>query len=166
MISIVVATSLNWVIGHQGKTPWRLPSDIKRFKELTTGGTVIMGRKTYESLPPRFRPLPDRLNIVLTRSTLWQPDNDEVVACASWDEAKHLVDGDEKVFVMGGVEIYALALADPEVKKIHLTVVMVECQGDTFLLPIDRRLWSLEYSEPPQKSAGDEYLSRYEVRYR
>jgi dihydrofolate reductase len=124
VIAIVVAHSRNRVIGRQGDLPWHLPSDLKRFKELTTGGTVVMGRKTWESIPERFRPLPDRRNVVISRNGCSAPE-----VCRSVEEA--LV-GD--CFVIGGGEVYAQAL--PLADRVYATEVSAEVDGDVTFPPL------------------------------
>ena len=124
------------MIGRDGGIPWHIPEDVARFKELTTGHAVVMGRKTWESLPERFRPLPDRRNIVVTRNRAWTATGAERVGsiargarCAS-RMAEH-------VFVIGGAEIYAAAL--PFADELVLTEVDLDVDGDTFFPEWDRR---------------------------
>ena len=119
MIALVVAYSRNRVIGRDGGLPWHLPTDLRRFKELTTGGTVVMGRRTWDSIPERFRPLPGRRNIVVSRNGVDAPE-----VARSLDEA--LEGGDR--FVIGGGEIYAQALARAD--RIHATEVDAVVDGD------------------------------------
>lgn len=123
MIKIIAAISKNRVLGDDNKLIWSLPNDLKRFKKLTTNNTVVMGRKTYESIG---KPLPNRRNIVITRDENYYGDNIEVVN--SIEEALLLCNND--CFIIGGGQIYkqTLDLAD----KIYLTVVDEEFEGDTF----------------------------------
>jgi dihydrofolate reductase len=120
MITLVVATAKNGVIGNAGAIPWRLPEDMRRFKALTSGHTVVMGRKTWDSLPPKNRPLPGRRNVVVTRQPGWSAPGAET---ATLDQA--LKDG---VFVIGGAELYhaALGLAG----RIELTEIHRDFDGD------------------------------------
>lgn len=129
-VSLIVAMSQNRVIGYQNKLPWHLPEDLKRFKEITTGHTVIMGRKTFESIG---RPLPGRKNIVLTRNPGYRAEG--VVVFSGLTEALGAVPAGEEVFILGGAEVFreALPLAD----KIHLTLIHKEFQGDTFFPELD-----------------------------
>jgi dihydrofolate reductase len=122
MIKIIVAMSKNRVIGNNNELIWKLSSDLKRFKELTTGHPVVMGRKTYESIG---RPLPNRRNIIITRNLEYEVDGCEVVS--SLEEALLLTGSD--CFIIGGGEIYkqSLEIAD----KIYLTLVNKEFEGDT-----------------------------------
>lgn len=123
MIKIIAAISKNRVLGDDNKLIWSLPNDLKRFKKLTTNNTVVMGRKTYESIG---KPLPNRRNIVITRDENYSDDNIEVVN--STEEALLLCNND--CFIIGGGQIYqqTLDLAD----KIYLTIVDGEFDGDTF----------------------------------
>jgi dihydrofolate reductase len=121
-VALVVAYSRNRVIGRDGGLPWHLPTDMRRFRELTTGGTVVMGRKTWESIPDRFRPLPDRRNIVVSRTGADAPE-----VHASVDAALEAAGGD--CFVIGGGEVYAQALARAE--RVYATEVDAEVAGDT-----------------------------------
>ena len=122
MIKIIVAMSKNRVIGNNNELIWKLSSDLKRFKELTTNNPVVMGRKTYESIG---RPLPNRRNIIITRNLEYEADGCEIVS--SLEEALLLTNND--CFIIGGGEIYkqSLEIAD----KIYLTLVHKEFEGDT-----------------------------------
>jgi dihydrofolate reductase len=136
MLAIVVACSTNRVIGHAGELPWQLPADMRRFRELTTGRTVIMGRKTFESLPAAYRPLPNRRNLVLSSDLHYAPAGAEVFP--SLESAIDACGGDG--FVIGGGQVYAEALARAE--RVYLTDVDIVCDGDTFfpeLAPADWR---------------------------
>ena len=124
-ITIVIARAENGVIGRNGKLPWHIPADLKRFKALTMGSVMIMGRKTFESLPGL---LPGRRHIVLTRSGSWQSDGAEVVH--SVDEAIERARG-EQVSVIGGADLFALFL--PVADRIELTEVVDDIPGDTFI---------------------------------
>jgi dihydrofolate reductase len=131
MIVLVVAAARNGVIGKDGIIPWRLPEDMKRFKALTLGHTVVMGRKTWDSLPPKNRPLPGRRNVVVTRDAHWQAQGAER---ATLEAA--LAGGD--VFVIGGAEIYRAAL--PRADRIELTEVQGDFGGDAHFT-FDRAQW-------------------------
>lgn len=142
IINVIAAmTAHNRVIGLRGGIPWRIPEDMARFKELTTNNTVIMGRKTWESLPANFRPLPKRENIVITRTLGYEAAGALVVP--SFEKAVETAVGDE-VFVIGGATIYEQAL--PIADRLHLTLVHGEYQGDTFFPPFSdfRRIVSEE----------------------
>lgn len=139
-IAIVVAHSSNLIIGKDGRLPWHLPGDLKRFKELTTGHAVIMGRNTYESLPEKFRPLPDRVNIVV--STTMEATEGCLVA-RYYDEAVRLAQEAtphmERVFVIGGARIYYQALAEAD--EIFLTLVEQILDGDTRFPILPLGMW-------------------------
>lgn len=133
---LIVAVARNGVIGVDNRLPWRLPADLKRFKALTTGHAVIMGRKTWESLPASFRPLPGRLNIVVTRDDAYRAAEASVVH--SLPQALAAA-GALTAFVIGGAEIYGQAL--PLATRLEVTEVDLDVAGDAFFPPIDRALW-------------------------
>jgi dihydrofolate reductase len=135
-VEIVVARADNGVIGASGKLPWRLPADLRHFKALTLGAPMIMGRKTFDSLPGI---LPGRRHIVLTNDRGWRRDGVEVAH--SIEEALDLAGGD-RVSIIGGAEIYRQFL--PLTDKIHLTEVHLEPEGDTFLPAPDPSIWHPE----------------------
>ncbi len=124
-ITLIYARAANGVIGKDGDLPWRLPADLKHFKALTTGTPMIMGRKTFESLPGL---LPGRRHIVLTRDTAWKADGAEIAA--SVDAALALA-GDRDVSIVGGAQIYALFM--PRATAIELTQVHGRYEGDTYM---------------------------------
>jgi dihydrofolate reductase len=127
-VSLVAAVARGGVIGRDGGIPWRLPEDVAHFKSLTTGHAVVMGRRTWDSLPERFRPLPGRRNVVVTRDATWRADGAE--RAGSLEQALALLGGAEQVFVIGGAEIYAAAL--PHADELVLTEIDLEVEGDTF----------------------------------
>ena len=135
MVSIVVAHSSNGVIGRDGGLPWRLPGDLRRFREITTGQTVVMGRATYESLPPRFRPLPGRRNVVLSTKPDYRPDGAEVFG--GLEEA--LASSPEGCFVIGGGVTYSQAL--PLADRVYATCIEAEVEGDTFFPMLTEDEW-------------------------
>ena len=122
-ITLILARAQNGVIGKDGDLPWHLPADLKRFKRITMGGAMVMGRKTFDSLPGL---LPGRRHIVLTRDADWQAEGAEVVH--SVGEALQLV-GEHKLYVIGGAEIFALFL--PLAQTIELTEILEDVEGDT-----------------------------------
>lgn len=122
-ITLVVARALNGVIGRDGTLPWRLPADLKRFKALTMGRAMVMGRRTFDSLPGL---LPGRRHIVLTRDQAWRAEGAEVAH--SLEQALELA-GDEPVSVIGGADVFALFL--PIADRVELTEVLGEVEGDT-----------------------------------
>ena len=131
---IIAAVAKNGVIGAANAMPWRLPEDSKRFRALTTGHAVIMGRRTWESLG---RPLPDRQNIVVTRNRDYAPAGASVAA--SLDEALAAVKLPAPAFCIGGAELYALAL--PRAARLELTLLDHAFAGDTRLPEFDRAVW-------------------------
>ncbi|MES2213731.1 MAG: dihydrofolate reductase [Patescibacteria group bacterium] len=142
MISIIVATSKNSVIGNKGEIPWYLPRDLKHFASKTRGNTTLMGRKTFESIIKRLgHPLPDRKSIILTTQKDFSYPGCTVVH--SWDEAMKTTKGEE-VFVSGGSDIYRLAL--PHADRLVLTVVDVVVEGDTFF-HFNKDEWNLVSEE-------------------
>jgi dihydrofolate reductase len=133
-LALVAAVALGGVIGRDGGLPWRLPEDLAHFREVTTGHPVVMGRRTWESLPDRFRPLPGRRNVVVTRNAHWSAEGAE--RAGSLDEALGLVDGAERISVIGGGELFAAAL--PLADELLLTEIDLELAGDTYFPPWDR----------------------------
>ena len=140
-LAMMVAKASNNVIGRNNKLPWYLPNDLKYFKQVTFGKPVIMGRKTWESLG---KPLPGRTNIVITRQSGFQAEGAKVVA--TLDEAIAMaenvafIDGQEEAVIMGGAEIYALAL--PRADRLYLTEVHAQVEGDTWFPEYDATEWN------------------------
>ena len=141
MISIIVAASENNVIGAAGDLPWRLPDDLRRFKAITMGKPIVMGRKTWDSIG---RPLPGRQNIVVTRQAEFAAPGCDVVA--SKEEAVAATADAEEVMVIGGSQVYALFLPDAE--RLYLTRVHAEVEGDAFFPEISEFEWRLVSDEP------------------
>jgi dihydrofolate reductase len=147
-INIVVAIAANNAIGKNNKLLWHLPKDLRHFKELTTGHTVIMGRKTFDSVG---KPLPNRRNIVVTRQNI-QIDGCEVVN--SLEAALELAKGEDELDIIGGAEIYKQAM--PLTNYIYLTIVHQDFDADTFFPEIDYSKWqelNREDHEPDEKHA-------------
>lgn len=138
-VSIVVAIAENNAIGKDNKLLWHLPKDLKHFKEITTGGTVIMGRKTYDSVG---RPLPNRRNIIITRQQIEIPGCEVV---NSVDAALDLCRNEAEVFIVGGAEIYKLSM--PLTDKIFLTIVHENFDADTYFPEIKPTTWKETYRE-------------------
>jgi dihydrofolate reductase len=126
-IGLIYAQSRNGVIGQGGTLPWHLPEDLAHFKRTTLGAPVLMGRKTWDSLPPRFRPLPGRRNIVITRDANWQAAGAE--RAGTLDEAIALAAGAETLWVTGGAEIFRLAV--PRADLAVVTEIDADFEGDT-----------------------------------
>ncbi|QJW84108.1 dihydrofolate reductase [Ramlibacter terrae] len=127
-LGMIFARARNGVIGKDGVMPWHLPEDLAHFKRVTPGCPVIMGRKTWDSLPPRFRPLPGRRNIVVTRNTGWSAAGVERVH--SLEQALALVEGASHAWVIGGADIYKQALGRAEV--VEATEIDAEYEGDAY----------------------------------
>lgn len=124
---LIAAVAKNGVIGRGQGMPWQLPQDMRRFRELTMGAPVLMGRTTWDTLPPRFRPLPGRRNLVLTRQDGWHAEGAERVATI--DDALARTAGAPRLFVIGGAQVYALAL--PRADELRLTEIERDFDGDT-----------------------------------
>lgn len=145
-IILIAAVAANGTIGKGGQLPFAIPADMARFKQLTMGKTVLMGRKTYESLPNRFRPLPGRTNVVLTRQRGWQPHPDVQVMHDPAD-----LPNVEELWVIGGGELYAHFL--PLATRLELTEVHAEAEGDTAFPPLPENEWHETLREPHPASA-------------
>ena len=157
MISIIVAASENNVIGREGELPWRLSDDLRRFKAITLGKPVVMGRKTWESIG---RPLPGRDNIVISRQPGFEARGCQVVA--STNEAVAAAAGADEIMVIGGSEIYALFL--PEAGRVYLTRVHTEIEGDAFFCELGEE-WALvsnEYLAADDRNEFDVSFRTYE----
>jgi dihydrofolate reductase len=155
MISIIVAASTNNVIGIKGDLPWKLSDDLKRFKRLTMGKPIVMGRLTWESIG---RPLPGRQNIVLTRQADFVAEGCDVVT--SLAEALAVTSGAEEIMIIGGSEIYELFL--PKATRLHVTRVCAEIDGDAVFPDIDDRVWQLVDSEAHEADEANQFA--YEFR--
>jgi dihydrofolate reductase len=137
LITLIVAVAENGVIGNQGALPWRIPEDMRRFKALTIGKPVIMGRKTWDSLPKK--PLPGRANIVLTRDSSFHAEGAETVRSFSEAVAAAGRSSPEEIMVIGGETVFAAAL--PLAGRIELTEIACSPSGDAFMPEFDRSLW-------------------------
>jgi dihydrofolate reductase len=149
IVSLVVARADNGVIGKDGALPWRIPEDMRRFKALTMGKPIVMGRKTWDSLPRK--PLPGRDNIVVTRDTSFAAPGAIVVH--SLGEA--LARAADEICVIGGAQIYAAALARADV--VHLTEVHADVDGDARMAPFDRAAWRETAREDHTTAGGLSY---------
>ena len=160
MVSMVVAIAENNAIGKDNQLLWHLPKDLKHFKTITSGHTVIMGRKTFDSVG---KPLPNRRNIVITRNTELSIESVEVVHDLA--TALALCTTEQEVFIVGGAEIYKQAMADTD--RIYLTVVHANFEADTFFPEIDKDIWKVitsESHEPDEKHAFGYTFSTLERR--
>lgn len=139
MLSLIAVVARNRAIGRNQQLLWHLPEDLRNFREATSGKTVIMGRKTWESLPPAFRPLPNRRNIVVSRNPGYRASG--ATLAASIDEAIRLAGGDSnEVFVIGGEELYRQTL--PLAERLYLTEVADCPSADSFFPELQRAEWS------------------------
>jgi dihydrofolate reductase len=157
VVALVVARGRNGVIGRDGDLPWRLRSDLQRFKAVTMGKPCLMGRKTWESLP--LRPLPGRLNIVLTRDQSYEADGMArgALVCAGLDEAIEIAretaqdDGVDEICVIGGTAVFEAAL--PRARRLYITEVEASPEGDAVFPAFDPAAWIEVSSE--RHAAGD-----------
>jgi dihydrofolate reductase len=150
MIILIAAIAENNALGKDNRLLWHLPDDFRRFKQLTTGHHIIMGRKTFESFP---KPLPNRTHVVITRQKNYRPDGCVVVDSIA--KALEISPKDQDVFVIGGGEIYNLAL--PLADKLDVTKVHTTLDADTFFPDIDPKIWKLEAEDFHPKDERHEY---------
>lgn len=150
MISLVYAQSRNGIIGRDGGLPWHISSDLKRFKELTMGKPVIMGRKTWDSLPRK--PLPGRINIIMTRQKGFAAEGAVVVATIG--EALHHAGNAQEVCVIGGAEIYRQF--EGLAQRIYLTEVELDAEGDAYAPKLDFGEWQQVSAEHHQQGPRDD----------
>ena len=134
LVSLVVAMARNHVIGRDNTLPWRLPADLKHFKEVTWGKPILMGRKTFQSIG---KPLPGRSNLVLTRDRGWKAEG--VLVVHSLDEALERVQDAPELAGIGGAEVFQVLM--PLASRIHLTRIDADIPGDTVFPPIDYSQW-------------------------
>lgn len=149
-VGLIWAEAAGGVIGAEGGMPWYVPEDLAHFKETTQGAPIVMGRKTWDSLPERFRPLPGRDNIVVTRQQDWTAEGARRAATVS-----EAVRGREKVWIIGGAEIFRQVIADAD--RLEVTELDLEVDGDTFAPP--KTGWRVV-------DEGEWQTSRTGVRYR
>lgn len=152
-IGLIWAEARDGVIGQGGGMPWHVPEDLAHFREVTMGAPVVMGRRTWESFPERFRPLPGRRNIVITRNPAWSAEGAERVS--GLDEALRLLDGVETAWIIGGGEVYRASIDRADV--LEVTELDLDVDGDTQAPSRDG--W-------PVAAQGDWQQSRGGVRYR
>jgi dihydrofolate reductase len=152
-LALIAAVARNGCIGKGNALPWHLPQDLQNLRRVTMGCPVLMGRKTWDSLPPRFRPLPGRRNIVVTRQPQWQAPGAE--RAATLDAALALVAGDDKVFVIGGAELYREALARAD--ELVLTEIARDVEGDVHFPPWDRQQFHEVARESHRAAPPDDF---------
>lgn len=159
-LAMIAAVGRNWIIGTGNALPWRLPADLKRFKDLTMGKAVVMGRKTFESIG---RPLPGRFNIVLTRQAGYQASGCTVVhspeqALAAALESNSACD---EVMVIGGAQLYAQFL--PQAQRLYLTFVEAPFEGDVYFPALDWCCWEETWAESHPADEKNPYPYRFAV---
>ena len=157
LVSLIVAMSRNGVIGLEGRLPWHIPAELQRFKTLTMGHPIVMGRKTWDSIG---RLLPGRTTIIVSRNPGLRVEGAQVAS--SLEQALDLAQPDPEAFVIGGADIFRLSL--PYAGRIYLTTVAVECEGDTFMPSIDWTQWrrTASDSHPAQGDTPGWVLNVYE----
>lgn len=155
-LAVIVAAANNWVIGFQNAMPWYLPEELAHFKHTTLGKPIIMGRKTFESIG---RPLPGRLNIVVSRNPSYSPVGVKVVAsleaALKMAKAQALLDGAEEIMLIGGAQLYEQGL--PLANKLYLTQVDAEPTGDAWFPAINWQDWHQESSNSYPSQGGNRY---------
>lgn len=156
MITMIAAAAKNNELGKDNKLVWHLPDDFKRFKAITSGHYIIMGRKTFESFP---KPLPNRTHVVITRQNNYKPE--DCIVVNSIEEAIKICPQQEEVFVIGGGEIYALAM--PLADKVELTRVHHKFEADAFFPEINSKNWKLSKSEFHEKDEKHLFEFTYET---
>ncbi|MCM8710203.1 dihydrofolate reductase [Clostridium sp. SYSU_GA19001] len=158
MLSFIVAMSENYVIGKNGNVPWHLPADLKIFKEITSSGTktMIMGRKTFESLP---KVLPGRKHIILTGNKDYKVNDSNIEVIHSIDELTPYINSFEEYFVIGGGEIFSLLF--PYVKRLYLTIIHHDFEGDTYFPNFDKSQWKVTKLHEGKIDADNKYKHTY-----
>jgi dihydrofolate reductase len=159
-ISIIVAVAENGVIGRGGELPWKLSADLQRFKRLTMGHTIIMGRRTWESIG---RPLPGRRTVVVSRQPTFEVKEATVAVANSVEQAVKIAQqaGDDEAFIVGGAELYRLAL--PEANRLYYSRVAAKPDGDTFFPEVDWSKWNLTESTSHCADQKNEYACTFEI---
>ena len=152
MLSIIVALTENNVIGRDGDMPWRLSADLRRYKRITMGHHMIMGRKTFDSIG---RALPGRTSVVISRTAAY--DDPLIRVARSWDEALQIAADDEEIFIVGGGQIFELSLSQSQVDRLYLTRVHCSIEGDTFFPDIQWDQWKLVDEERHQADEKNNY---------
>jgi len=163
-IAMIVAMDEDGYIGRGNELPWKLSSDMIRFKKLTEGdgfNAVIMGRRTWESLPDSFRPLPERLNIVMSRDTNWRDEGAETALYPGRAIEIAYADGCEECWIIGGAQIYEMFLG--EVEEIHMTVIHTSESGDIRFPEWDKTNWSEQIVESVDADDKNEFSSTYSI---
>jgi dihydrofolate reductase len=155
-VALVWAEARGGVIGYDGAMPWHLPEDLAHFRELTTGDAVLMGRRTWESLPERFRPLPGRRNLVLTRDREWSAEGAEAMHDLPSALAPFTTP-DARLWVIGGGELYRATISSPAVTRLEVTELDLGVKGDTLAPRIDTSWARLTESPWLESKTGIRY---------
>ena len=156
MLSIIAAIGKNNELGKDNKLIWHLPEDLKRFKMFTTGKTIIMGRKTFESLG---RVLPNRKHIVLTHNKEYKYDHEMVEVLCDLEEIEKYINSEEENFVIGGASIYKMLM--PYAKKLYITKIDEEFEADAFFPKIDENAWKIVEKEQGITDENNPYRYEY-----
>ena len=154
-VSIIVAIAENNVIGKDNRLIWHLPADMKFFKEKTSGHCIITGRKNYESIPEKFRPLPNRTNIIITRQSDYRAPGAIVVRSIEKALDEAMQTGDAEIFIIGGAEIFKQTI--DKATKIYLTKIFHSFDGDTYFPEIDFKQWKEIRREDFQPDEKNKY---------
>ena len=161
-LSIIVAMAENGVIGREGQLPWHLSSDLRRFKRLTMGHAILMGRKTWESIG---RPLPGRTSIVISRQANYQSEHDGVLVATNLDEAlaqaRRLDAKADEAFIIGGARIYETSL--PRADRLLVTRVHAQIEGDVHFPQVDWNAWQLLEEEPHAADEKNDHPHTYQI---
>ena len=163
-IAMIVSMDRDRCIGRGNGLPWRLSSDIARFKRLTEAdgfNSVVMGRRTWESLPDPFRPLPERVNIVMSRDTDWEDEGSITALYIGRAIEIAFSEGSDECWIIGGAQIYEMFI--DRVEEIHVTEVHTNGSGDVFFPEWDRTLWSQEIIETVEADSDNEHQSTYSI---
>jgi len=139
-VSIIVAATTNLVIGKDNDIPWHIPTDLKNFKKVTEGSPVIMGRKCWESIPEKYRPLPNRTNVVLSRNPDYEANGAEVRNNLN-EAIQEQINSADEIFIIGGSHIYKEAFKTAD--KLYLTQIYGNVEGDVFLEGLNPSDWQL-----------------------
>lgn len=158
IVSLIAAVSKNRVIGKNNDLPWHLPDDMKYFMQTTKGHHTIMGRKNYDSIPEKFRPLPNRTNIIVTRQEGFKAPGCLVVNSLEKGMEIARENGEEEVFIIGGADIYQLGM--PYADRLYLTEIDAVIEGDTYFPAVDQKQWN-EKSRRTH-AADDRHLHRFD----
>ena len=162
MVKLIVAKARNNAIGKDNDLIWRLPEDMRFFTRMTTGHVVIMGRRNWDSIPDKYRPLSNRVNVVVTRNADFDPE-DECVVFSSIEEAViyYLEKGDRDIYIIGGGQVYEYALNKGLVDEMYVTHVDAELEGDTFFPEIDLETWEVAHID--SKETDEQHDYRFDI---